>query len=136
MPTPSNTQSIIPLLHQVIGQEATRLLTNRGTFGGRNFTVPKGEVGRGDKAFAALAEVIGMNATHRLCGHFAGETIYIPVGMKEILLDRDRRIVAAYDSGVTVNQLSVQFNLTERRIRSILKETDMTATPPHENAQL
>jgi Mor family transcriptional regulator len=135
MPTTCNSQSIIPLLHHVIGGEATRCLTMRSAFGGRNLAVPKGEVGRGDKAFAALSEVIGMNAAQRLCNHFGGEVLYIPAGMKEILRDRDRRIVTAYSSGLTVNQLVAQFNLTARRIWQILKQTDMTVISTHENAQ-
>ena len=135
MQTTSNSQSIIPLLHHLIGTEATRRLTSKSTFGGRNLPIPKREVGRGDRAFAALAEVIGTNATRRLCNHFGGESLYIPAGMKEILQDRDRRIVTAYNSGVTIHQLIAQFNLTDRRIWQILKKTDMTATHPHENAQ-
>jgi len=114
--------------------EATRLLTQKSTFGGRNFVIQKGEIGRGDKSFSALAEVIGTNAARRLCGHFGGETIYIPAGMKAILYDRNRKIVMAYDSGVTINQLVSKFELTSRRIWQILKQTDMTAAHPHENA--
>jgi hypothetical protein len=126
-----NNHSTISLLHHVIGREATRCLTASNAFGGRSILVPKKEVGRGDKAFAALAEVIGTNETRRLCKHFGGEVIYIPRRMKEILHERNLRIVAAFNSGVTVSQLTAQFNLSDRRIWQILKQTDTTANPTH-----
>lgn len=126
-----NNHSTISLLHNVIGREATLLLTASSAFGGRSFLVPKKEVGRGDKAFAALAEVIGTNEARRLCKHFGGEAIYIPQRMNEILHERNLRIVAAYNSGVLVSQLTAQFNLSDRRIWQILKQADTTAKPSH-----
>jgi hypothetical protein len=126
-----NKHSIISLLHNVIGRAATHRLTASGAFGGRSILIPKKEVGRGDKAFAALAEVIGMNEARRLCKYFGGESIYIPRRMKEILHERNLRIVTAFNCGVTVSQLTAQFNLSDRRIWQILKQTDTTATPNH-----
>jgi hypothetical protein len=128
MPDTSKKPSTIFLLFHVIGKEATQMLTKRSAFGGTTLLVPKGEEGKSSRAFAAIAEVIGMDAAHRLCRHFGGGKVYIPVGMTAILLERDHRIVAAYNSGVTINQLAAQFNLSDRHIYLILKKTDMSAT--------
>lgn len=121
-----SNHSTASTLNQVIGKEATQLLMQPSAYGGKTLDVPKGEVGRGEQAFAALAEVIGMAATQRLCSHFGGDRIYIPKGMKKNMQERNQRIVTAYNQGTRIRELVEAFDLTDRRIWAILKKTDMS----------
>jgi Mor family transcriptional regulator len=113
------------LLIRVIGYNAAIVMMEPGHYGGKNYAVPKGELGRGEQTFAVLAEVIGMEAAKRLCGHFGGDCIYVPLLDKLHRAERDRGIVAAYNSGTSVWQLSSDNAMSERQIRNILKKTDM-----------
>jgi hypothetical protein len=133
MEKPPAYPTFISLLGQVIGEKAARLLMHPGAFGGKTIAVPKVEVGRGEQAFYALVEVIGMDATERLCYHFGGERIYVPKGNRHQLIERNRNIVNAYDRGAHMHTLVSEFGLSDRRIRSILKETDMTDDLPHDS---
>jgi Mor family transcriptional regulator len=113
------------LLIRLIGYRAAMTMMEPANYGGKDYTVPKGEVGRGEQSFAALAEVIGMDAAQLLCKHFGGDCIYVPLLKQLKLAERDRAIVAAYNTGTSVWQLASKEKLTERQIRNILKGTDM-----------
>lgn len=116
----------IPLLHKVIGQEATRLLTQSSMHRGLDVFIPKGEIGRGDAAFSALSEVAGIAAARKLCKHFGGCKLYVPKDDKRIRDERNRRIVTSYNQGKSIPQLAAEFDLTGRQIANVLKKTDMS----------
>lgn len=122
----TNDHSTVSTLNHVIGKAAARLLMQPGTYGGKTIDVPKGELGRGEQTFSALSEVVGREAAQRLCKHFGGCRFYVPKDAKGHLLDRNRRIVTAYNQGAGIHTLVSDFSLSDRRIRTILKETDMT----------
>lgn len=114
------------LLIRVIGYRAAIVMMEPHHYGGKNYAVPKGELGRGERTFAALAEVIGMEAAKRLCKHFGGDCIYVPLLDQLHRAERNRGIVNAYNNGTSVWQLSSDNAMSERQIRNILKETDMS----------
>jgi hypothetical protein len=129
LPT-KNDHSILLTLMQVIGEKATAQLMQPGAFGGRSIVIPKSGDGRSKRGFVALSEVIGKDAALRLCKHFGGDQIYVPKDSKRKMYDRNRRIVTAYNNGAGINALVSEFGLSDRHIRSILKETDMTTPLP------
>lgn len=124
MRTTQKKPPMLTLLLGLIGEEATQCLIN--AFGGVEITIPKGETGRGGKRFSAISGVIGEEAARLLCKHFERSVIYIPKNMAKVRNERNRRIVAAYDRGANVDKLTEEFGLSERQIRNILKQTDMT----------
>lgn len=114
------------LLIRIIGENAAIRLMQPGAYGGQTVDFPKGEVGRGEQAFAALAEVVGQDKAKLLCNHFGGDRVYIPSCNKQLLAKRNRGIVAAYNGGDSVAQLVRDNTLSDRHIRNILKNTDMS----------
>lgn len=114
------------LLIRLIGRDAALRMMEPAHYGGKNFTLPKGELGRGERTFAALAEVIGMENAKVLCKQFGGACIYVPLLDDVSRLERNQRIVNAYSSGTAVWELSAEYEMSERQIRNILKMTDMS----------
>jgi Mor family transcriptional regulator len=113
------------LLIRLIGQHAALRMMEPANYGGKNYTVPKGELGRGEQNFAALAETVGMENAKRLCQNFGGDDIYVPLLTKMQLAERNRAIVAAYNSNVSVWKLASDNKMSDRQIQRILKTTDM-----------
>jgi Mor family transcriptional regulator len=111
---------------RMIGPDAAMRMMQSDHFGGKTITIPKGELGRGEQTFAALAEVIGADNVKLLCARFGGNDIYIPLLDKLRLAERNRKIVAAYNKGTSVSQLATANKMSDRQIRNILKTTDMT----------
>ena len=116
------------LLVGLIGDSAAIKMMDPAAYGGRTLDFPKGEVGRGEQAFAALAEIVGMDNAKRLCQHFGGDRAYIPRCDAQALAKRNYSIVAAYNGGTSVAQLVREHTLSDRHIRSILKDTDMSGS--------
>lgn len=125
----TNEPSTVSTLHYVIGIEAARLLMRPCAYGGRTLDVPKGKTGLGKNVFVAICKVIGVEATQSFCKHFGGTRIYVPKDSKSHLDERNRSIVNKYNQGAGMDALVAEFGLSDRRIRSILKETDMTVPP-------
>jgi Mor family transcriptional regulator len=112
-------------LIRLIGVESAMKLMAPQAFGGKAFELPKGELGRGERAFAALADVVGEENARQLCKHFGGDRIYVPRCDALDLNTRNRAIVTAYNEGKSVWQLSCDFVLSDRQIQKILKQTNM-----------
>ncbi|MGB7479641.1 MAG: Mor transcription activator family protein [Burkholderiaceae bacterium] len=112
------------LLIRLIGREAALRLMAPSAFGGKTFAFPKGELGKGDQAFAALAEVIGRDAALKLCRSFGRDRIYIPRCDGVDLTHRNLEIVEKYNRGATVWELASEYVLSDRQIWTILKNTD------------
>lgn len=114
------------LLIKLVGQDAAMRMMAPAAYGGKSVELPKGELGRGQSAFAALAETVGQGNAQRLCHHFGGDRIYVPRCDALDLLKRNRSIVAAYNNGASVWQLASDHVLSDRQIWNILKNTDMS----------
>lgn len=119
--------SMAVLLLRLIGPSAALRMMEPANFGGKSYLVPKGEVGRGEQAFAALAEVVGTDNAKLISKHFGGENIYVPLLSNFHLAERNRAIVNAYASGnKSVWELASENKMSDRRVWQILKTTDMS----------
>ena len=89
MALPATIQEIVRL----IGHSKAMLLVQH--FGGQELNIPKTE---GTDTWAALVEVIGLQATQAMARHFSGnEPIYIALCAKALRDERNRRMIARYD---------------------------------------
>ncbi|MDE6671303.1 MAG: DNA-binding protein [Ruminococcus sp.] len=68
-----------------------------------------------------LAEIIGLDAYKKLVQHFCGSYIYVNKPDTVTRKERDAEIFRKFD-GKNYCQLAQEYNLTENRIRSILKQ--------------
>lgn len=73
----------------------------------------------GDKK--ALAEVIGLDAYKKLVQHYGGSYIYINKPDTVTRKERNDEICSKFD-GSNYSRLAQEYNLTENRIRSILRQ--------------
>lgn len=126
MTLPTNAEGTVKLLMQLIGEAAAQRMMKPQNYGGRSLEFPRNETGRGAAAFAALAEVVGVQHAHRLCKHFGGEKLYIPKLTQHYIQQRNRNIVNQYSNGMSVVELCKEHELSDRHIRDILKNTDMS----------
>ena len=112
------------LLMRLIGQEAALLMMEPSAYGGKRFVVPKGEVGRGEQAFAALADVVGTSNATQICRQFGGGSIYIPLLDQMHRDQRNQSIVDAYAKGAKVWEIATKHQISMRQVWNILKSTD------------
>lgn len=101
-----------------IGLPATMAIVR--VYGGTVLRVPTGAVADGQRLLE-LTELLGTPATCDLIAAYGGERISIPRCAQALRDIRDRRIIAAYDAGQSVNSLAREHTLTDRQIRTILK---------------
>lgn len=120
--TPDST---VKLLFGIIGEAAALRMMEVKNFGGRTIELPKKETGRGEQAFACIAEVIGHDNAKRLSSQFGGERLYIPNLHHHFIAKRNKKIVTSYNNGTSVAELVKEYEISDRWIREILKTTDM-----------
>lgn len=104
----------------LVGLAPTLALVN--AFPGQILCVPTGDK-LNSQARLRLVALIGDQATAALINNYGGQRLPIPrcaAAMRDI---RDRQIIAAYGNGTRVAQLTADYLLTDRQIRSILKRT-------------
>lgn len=101
-----------------IGLPATMAIVR--VYGGTVLRVPTGAVADGQRLLE-LTELLGTPVTCDLIAAYGGERISIPRCAQALRDIRDRRIIAAYDAGQSVNSLAREHTLTDRQIRTILK---------------
>lgn len=87
-------------------------------FGGLRLFIPKKP-----KPGHILLERLGTEVATALCRTYGGETITVPRGRAATLAVRNANIAASYDAGMTVRELAMQHQLTERQIYTILGRT-------------
>ncbi|MCO8326827.1 Mor transcription activator family protein [Burkholderia cenocepacia] len=111
----------------VIGLPATSQLVTK--MAGVVFPIPKRKHRAGEARYEELAECVGPEAADRLCHHFGGETIEIPICKAALRELRDReirtdfdKITAAFSARHAWSQLALKYHLTSRQIRRILDE--------------
>ena len=70
-----------------------------------------------------LADVIGLEATLKLCDYVAGQGMYIPGNDRAFMQLRNRRIRRDYfEKGMGIAALGRKYGLTANRIRGIVQE--------------
>lgn len=69
-----------------------------------------------------FADVIGVEATVRLCETFAGEQIYIPKNDALRKAMRDREIKRLFTNGWTVKQIARKFDMAEPYVHTLVSE--------------
>lgn len=85
--------AVIQEIVRIIGHGAAMALVRE--FGGQELRLPRQE---GGATWAALAEVVGEPATRALGAAMGGEETYIALCDKAIKADRNRRMIARYDT--------------------------------------
>ena len=125
----ATAHSTIDLLVRLIGEGAAMRLMDGKNLGGARFRFPKNECGLGAQAFAHLSEIVGADKANILCKHFGGDDLYIPKMTQFHIHEQHRRIVRAYNAGTSMRELVREFELSDRHIWRVLKNTDMTVTP-------
>lgn len=112
-------------LVDLIGWPCTRVLVRE--LGGCAFAMPKGKNNNreGEARYEHLVELVGEEAAHALFERFRGSILSVPTCFRAIALARQRRILARYDEGTTLEQLSREFHVTQRWLSAILKK-DLT----------
>lgn len=91
-------------------------------FPGNIIKVPVGAIEDG-KMRTRLIGLMGIEAAEKFIATYGGERLAIPRCVQAIRDERDRRIIDEYDAGKPVSSLALDFGLTERQIRTILKRT-------------
>lgn len=74
------------------------------------------------EAHRKFAEVIGVEATVRLCAMWGGSNPYIPVADTLYAVVRDRMIRQEFARGIAVPHLAKRYDLTERMIQRIVED--------------
>lgn len=92
-------------------------------YGGKQILIADG-TGRPGTFAAALIRLLGGKKFKMLQAHFGGERFTVPKGKAQAMIARNRQIVADYDAGATLLELVRKYDLTERRIRDILKRPE------------
>jgi Mor family transcriptional regulator len=73
------------------------------------------------QAAPSIVTVIGIESAQAISKVFGGTTVYIPKLSTLSIRMRNRQICEEYDAGVKVSQLSAKYDLSDRRVWSILK---------------
>ena len=71
-----------------------------------------------------LAKIIGLEAYKKLVQHFGGSYIYVNKPDTVVRSERNAEICRKFN-GSNYSQLATEYNLTENRIRSILRQKEV-----------
>ncbi len=112
-------------LVRLIGMAAATKLVC--ALGGVNIAIPKGDGRVGTVRREALIEIVGVAATDMLIAHYGGDRLWVPSCRQALLKVRNVAIVRQYERGKSVQDLALQYELTDRHIWTILKTTDASA---------
>lgn len=104
-------------LVDTIGLEAAKRLVRE--YGGKQIKIPDGS-GRAGSFSAWLDEALGIEAARALKAVFGGESITVPMLYDQMLVARNRLILADYDGALSMLELVRKYQLSERQIRTIL----------------
>lgn len=117
--TPANLPPGMIELAGVIGLAGALALAR--AWGGITLKVPASDYEGITRAW--LIDLIGGPGAAALIQRYRGERLYIPRCEKALRDARDSEIIRAYDAGTPAVALALQYRLTERQVRSILKRT-------------
>lgn len=88
-------------------------------YGGKQMVIPYG-TGRPGTLSWNLVDLLGEDGYRKLTARFGGEYMTVPKNMAAALVGRNRQIVADHAAGAGMLDLIRRYNLTERRLRTIL----------------
>lgn len=74
------------------------------------------------EAHRKFAEVIGVEATLKLCAMWGGDDPYIPMADTIYLNIRDKMIRKEYANGYTIPRLAKRYHLSKRTIRKKVQD--------------
>ena len=69
-----------------------------------------------------IAEFMGVDKFVKFCDYFGGTHIYIPKVNTLVNIIRDKEIIDMYKSGISIKNISKKYNITQNRVRKIIKE--------------
>ncbi|MEF8699249.1 MAG: Mor transcription activator family protein [Candidatus Accumulibacter sp. UW20] len=101
----------------LIGLPVTMALVRH--YGGSVLKVPVGKMA--SQTRSELIDLLGPGAAELLIKRYSGETIYISRCADAKREDRNRKIIADFDEGKSVLDLSRNYGLSNRSIYTILK---------------
>lgn len=70
-----------------------------------------------------LVALLGEEKATILMRHYGGERVALARCHSALRDVRDREIIAKYDSGISAARLAIEYEMTERNVRNILKRT-------------
>lgn len=91
-------------------------------YGGVTVKVPVAD-GRAGKTRNDLVALLGEEKATTFIRHYAGERVVIARCQSVVRDVRDTEIIAKYDSGISAAKLALEYDMTERNVRNILKRT-------------
>jgi Mor family transcriptional regulator len=106
---------MLQALQDVVGEAAASKLLNR--WRNQYVYVPKRA-----KNLGALVECIGLEPAIQLSFALGGTTIEMPKNFHAAVARKHRRIARDRKAGMTLAELAKKYDLTQRRIRTILAE--------------
>ena len=105
-------RGMLPDTLGLIGLEKTLLLVHH--FSGKRLFFPLKP-----SANHPLEEHLGRSTTERLCAHFGGDRLEVPLWRTVLLPARNRLIRKLSANGESTNQLAMRFGLCMRQVRNI-----------------
>ena len=112
---PENGRIII----KTIGIDASIELFKRS--GGQHINIPRTSQRDCDR-LRKLVSLIGFDAAEKLISMYSGTMLYVPKCSQALSNARNRMIISLYDGGVSINSLSQQFSISDRRVEIILSK--------------
>lgn len=115
---------------EVIGYPAMMELVE--AYGGVSLSLSQGLTPSGQASFAAMAEVIGVEAARALARHFRRERLSVPRCTAARCAIRDDRLRADYDEltraqhwtdGAARAHLAIKYHTTDRHVSRLLKQS-------------
>lgn len=107
-------------LIELVGMPATMALVKE--YGGICINkVPVYGSGKEGAIRARLIELMGEEAAEKFIQVYSGERFPVARCAEALRDERDRRIIAAYDTDVSAATIALRENMTERNVRNILK---------------
>ncbi len=113
--TKKTNPAMIEVLNELIGIDAARNLAL--IYGGTRFFFCKSQV-----CFKRLTVMMSDESARKLIAEFKGMSIDIPRYADAIKKERDEIIKADRDSGMTIREIALKHETTERNARMILND--------------
>lgn len=108
---------MIDTLNELIGIEAARNLAV--VYGGTRFHFSNSRL-----CFARLATIMGEECAQKIIAAFSGETLEIPRYADAIKKERAEEVRADQDAGMSVRDIALKHEITERGARLILNNAN------------
>jgi len=119
--------ALLRWLVDAIGLDASLTLVK--SFGGTSIPIVKGVSRSGDKRREALVTLLGQAAADKLIALCGGERLYIPLGRRGLVAERNQRMQIEYrtlreqalPSTEAARLLGAKYSLSDRQVWNVLK---------------